>query len=131
MNQKQALFVSEYLKTGNATQAYMSAYGQMDEAAAAANASRLIRNDKVQKAIQEHQKNMQTKTGITIEQVVKRIARLAAKAEKDGDKLKALDMLMKHLGGYVTLGDIIEKMTPEQLEQLSQKIVNQVKDNEK
>ncbi len=131
MNQKQALFVSEYLKTGNATQAYMTAYGQMDEAAAAANASRLIRNDKVQKAIHEHQKKMQTQTGITVEQVVKRIAKLADKAARDGDRLKALDMLMKHLGGYMTTEQMIEKMTPQQLEQLSQLIVNQVKDNEK
>jgi hypothetical protein len=53
------------------------------------------------------------KTGITIEAVVNRIAKLSDKAQKDSDKLRSLDMLMKHLGGYVTLEDIINKKLPQ------------------
>lgn len=45
-------------------------------------------------------------------------------------KLNALDMLMKHLGGYVTVQDIIDKMTPEQVEELSQKLLSKLKNEE-
>ena len=58
LTQKQALFVSEYLKNGgNATQAYKSAgYKTKDDDSAAVQASRLLRNDKVSRAIAERQK---------------------------------------------------------------------------
>jgi phage terminase small subunit len=130
MNAKQTLFVSHYLQTGNATEAYKLVYGVNSDEQAAANASRLIRNDKVQAEIEKFKTKVMDNTGITIEQTVKRIARLASKAQKDSDKLKALDMLMKHLGGYVTINDIIEKMTPEQLESLSNQLLSKLHKNE-
>jgi phage terminase small subunit len=100
MTPKQLLFVSEYLKHGNATQAYMTAYGIADEDQAAANASRLIRNDKVARALQLHTATIMEQTKITVEDVIRRINHLADHAKDDYAKLKALDMLMKHLGGY-------------------------------
>jgi phage terminase small subunit len=41
-------------------------------------------------------------------------------------KLNALDMLMKHLGGYVTLNDIIDRLTPEQVEEISDKLLSKL-----
>ncbi len=50
---KQEAFCLEYAASGNATEAYKKAYGAKDDNAAAANAARLIRNDKVQIRLQE------------------------------------------------------------------------------
>jgi phage terminase small subunit len=131
MTPKQLLFVSEYLKHGNATQAYMTAYGIADEDQAAANASRLIRNDKVARALQLHTATIMEQTKITVEDVIRRINHLADHAKDDYAKLKALDMLMKHLGGYMTLDDIISRMDETQAEKIAQKILSRISHEEK
>lgn len=41
-------------------------------------------------------------------------------------KLTALDMLMKHLGGYVTASDLIDKLPPERLDQLVDDILKKL-----
>lgn len=130
LNQRQTVFVNEYLKTGNGSEAYKLAYGNVSDEVARANSSRLLTNANIQEHISLFRKAMVQKTGITIESCVSRIAKLADKAEKDSDKLKALDMLMKHLGGYVSIQDVIEKLTAEQLEELSQKILAHIKSDE-
>ena len=45
-------------------------------------------------------------------------------------KLTALDMLMKHLGGYITINDMIDKMTEQQIEQLTDKLLARLNKNE-
>ena len=48
LTQKQCLFADEYIKSGNATQAYIKAgYSVRSDNAAAVNANRLLRNAKV------------------------------------------------------------------------------------
>lgn len=42
-------------------------------------------------------------------------------------KLQALDMLMKHLGGYVTSSDLIDKLPPERLNQLIDELLTKMK----
>ncbi|SIR32519.1 terminase small subunit [Pontibacter lucknowensis] len=44
-------------------------------------------------------------------------------------KLTAIDMLMKHLGGYVTASDIIDKLPPERLDQLIEDLLSKLKSN--
>ncbi len=130
LNPRQIQFVQAYLQSGNATEAYKLAYGITDDNVARANGSRLLTNANVAEAITQFHRKMEKQTGITIEKVVARIARLADRASTDRDKLKALDMLMKHLGGYVTVNDIIERLTAEQLEELSTKIIKRIQSNE-
>ena len=50
---KQERFCIEYVKSGNATLAYMTAYGQKKSDSARAAASALLRNVKVQSRIKE------------------------------------------------------------------------------
>jgi Rieske Fe-S protein len=114
------------LKSGNATAAYKIAYGVVNNQAARANAARLITNDNIQAEILRFKQVMKEKTGITIEAVVNRIAKLADKADKDADKLKALDMLMKHLGGYVSMQDVLDKLTADQAAEMIEKIKSYV-----
>lgn len=41
-------------------------------------------------------------------------------------KLQALDMLMKHLGGYVTASDLIDRLPPERLDQLIDELLKKL-----
>jgi len=110
MTPKQLIFISEYLMSGNATAAYKLAYGVANDNVAAVNAHHLLRNPKIAQYLQQFKNNLMESTAITLESVLQRINELSTSAKADADKLKALDMLMKHLGGYITVRDIIDKM---------------------
>ena len=126
---KQQRFVEEYLIDLNATQAYIRAgYAVKSEDVAAATASKLLRNAKVQEAIQEAQKKLSERTGITqeyvlsnIQKVVERCMQQEAVQARDGSPLlvegpegdlaclfefketgalKGLELLGKHLGMF-------------------------------
>jgi ribosomal protein L12E/L44/L45/RPP1/RPP2 len=106
--------------------AYKIAYDTQNDEVARANASRLLTNTNIKAEILKFKQVMKEKTGITIEAVVNRIAKLADKADIDADKLKALDMLMKHLGGYVTVVDILQRVDHEQAEEIIQKVLSYI-----
>ena len=75
---KQDLFVKEYLKDLNGTQAYIrSGYKVKDENSAAVMANRLLRNVKIQEKIQVAMKEREKRTEITQDRVLNEIANLA------------------------------------------------------
>lgn len=78
LTDKQKRFVDEYLIDMNATQAYKAAYPSVkkDETAASA-AARMLRNVKVQEYLKERQKDLQKRTEITQENVLKELAKIA------------------------------------------------------
>jgi len=98
LSDKQKRFCDEYLIDLNATQAYIRA-GYKPKGAKE-NASRLITNDNAQAYIAEKQAELSDKTSITIEYVLNGIKDIAEQGEAENNRLKAFDMLMKHLGGY-------------------------------
>ena len=102
LTEKQRLFCDEYLIDLNATRAYMAAYPSVKkEATAAAAASRLLKNVKVSKFVHEHIKDRQERTEITQDEVLKAIKEIAFDIEvKTKDRLRALEMLCKHLGVF-------------------------------
>lgn len=75
---KQQKFVDEYLIDLNATRAYKAVYPKCksDEAANAAS-SRLLRNVKVQEQIEKGQQEIQARTKITQDKIVKELAKIA------------------------------------------------------
>jgi len=95
---KQRKFVDEYLQSGNGTQAAIKA-GYAEKGARVA-ANRLLTNDNIKPIIQKRQKKAADKADVSLEWVLKQVKNLSENAKKDGDKLKALDMLIKHKGGY-------------------------------
>ena len=100
MTDKQRRFADEYLIDLNATRAYKAAYPSVkrDETAAAA-ASRLLNNVKVHEYIKEHMQQRQERTQITQDEVVNALKELAFNdAVKDADRIRALELLGKHLG---------------------------------
>jgi phage terminase small subunit len=125
MNQRQIQFVDQYIKTGNATAAAIAA-GYSEKSARSIGQENLTKPD-IQKMIQERQKAVEKRTAISVDQVVNRVARLADNAKKESDRLKALDMLLRHLGGYMTHSEIMEKMAPEQFDRLFEEMKEQYK----
>jgi len=97
LNPKQKRFCEEYLIDLNATQAYIRA--GYDASSANANGNRLILNDSIKEYIAFLQAKTQERTKVTLDSVITRIDSIADNSE-DTNRLKALDMLMKHLGGY-------------------------------
>lgn len=75
---KQRTFVDEYLIDLNATRAYKAVYKscKKDEAAAV-NASKLLRNAKVTEYLSQRQRELQQRTEITQDKVVRELAAIA------------------------------------------------------
>lgn len=78
MTDAQKRFCNEYLVDLNATRAYKVAYPKFkkDETANAA-ASRMLRNVKIQEYISEKQKEIEQRTEITQDMVIKELAKIA------------------------------------------------------
>lgn len=101
---KQQRFVEEYLIDLNATQAYIRAgYAVKSEDVAAATASKLLRNAKVQEAIQEAQEKLSNKAQVTVEMVVQGLlneAKDLSRGSTQSARVSAWAHLGKHLGMF-------------------------------
>ena len=73
MNEKQKLFVIEYLKDFNGTRAYKVAYPDCNDESARTNASRLLANDNVQQAIRKQADKRLEKTEVDVEYIISNI----------------------------------------------------------
>lgn len=92
---KQQLFIKEYLIDMNGAAAmrragYTSKNPDVD-------ASKLLVNPSIRKAVDEAIKERADKTGITAEFVLNGIKAIAVQGEKESDQLKAYELLGKHL----------------------------------
>ena len=95
LNVKQATFAKEYMVDLNGKQAAIRAgYAQ---GCAEVTAAKLLRHAKVKAAIDKLMDKRSSDTGITAEYVLRGIKELADCADKQNDKLKALELLGKHL----------------------------------
>lgn len=94
---KQAAFVHEYMIDLNATQAAIRA-GYKEKTAYQTGAENL-RKPQIQQAIQEARDAREKSSMITVEWVLAQIASIAQDEEtQQRDRLKALELLGKHLG---------------------------------
>lgn len=113
----QRTFCEEYVNNGkNGTQAYLIAYKSCKkEETASVNASRLLRNAKVQEYISELQGELKKKAIMTAEERMEWLTKIIKGEEKEttyyegeekkrepclSDKMKALDLLNKMTGEY-------------------------------
>ncbi len=109
VTEKQKVFADEYLIDLNATRAYKVAYPSVkkDETAASAG-GRMLKNVKVEKYIQKRMRERQKRTEITQDRVLNELAAIGfanvAELEKlklkASDKLKALELMGRHLGMF-------------------------------
>lgn len=78
MTDAQKRFCNEYLVDLNATRAYKVAYSRCKkDETANVNSSKLLRNTKVQKYISEKQKEIEKRTEVTQDMVIKELAKIA------------------------------------------------------
>lgn len=81
LNERQRRFVVAYIKTGIASRSYKAAgYEVTSRNALDVNASRLLRNDKIQSAIREKRRQMLKRSDITLEKLLSDIAEARALA---------------------------------------------------
>ena len=92
---RQKMFVSEYLIDLNATQAAIRA--GYSEKYADRIGHELLEKTRVKEAIQEQMKARQQRTLVTADYVINMIRSVADNTEKDSDRLKACELLGKHL----------------------------------
>jgi len=103
LTEKQKSFVSEYLIDLNATQAAVRAGFSKNNADKIG--SQLLGKTSVSQEIQKAMQNRSYRTEITQDKVIKALASIGfadidIEALKPADKLKALELLMKHLGMF-------------------------------
>lgn len=104
LTEKQRRFCEEYLVDLNATQAYCrSGYSVKKRVTAEQNASKLLRNPKVQEYISALRQQQSERTGITADSVLNEIAKIAFTKDVEivgREKMHALELLGKHLGAF-------------------------------
>lgn len=77
LNPKQQRFADQYLIDLNATQAYQKSYKVKSESVAAVNASKLLRNAKVQDYIQKQREKLSSKQELSQEMILEGYRKLA------------------------------------------------------
>lgn len=105
---KQYSFCVEYVRTGgNQSEAYRNSLydtSKMKAETITNNAYKLMQNNDVLTTIKELREetiqDVKESLRIELNDVIEQIAYISKNAEKDSDKLKGLDMLLKYLGGY-------------------------------
>ena len=105
---KQKRFCEEYLVDLNATQAAIRAGYSEKTAYSMGHENR--QKQKIQTYINHLMKWRSLRTQVTADRVLEELAKIAfaEKGKKTGDKLKALDMLAKHLGINDELVDLVK-----------------------
>ncbi len=100
LSKKQELFCKEYLIDLNATQAYKRAgYSAKSDNIAAVEASKLLRNPKVEARIKELMDNRSKRTEVTADKVLAELAAIAF--AKGSDFAKVVDEPIISNGSYV------------------------------
>lgn len=95
---KQQRFCEEYLVDLNATQAAIRA-GYSEKTANRIASENLSKPD-IQQYIKEKQAEARNRTSITVDFVLNGIKEIAEQGEQENNRLKAFDLLGKHLGVY-------------------------------
>ena len=126
---KQEKFCLEFAKSGNATTAYLRAgYSVTDEVVAASNASRLLRNAKVQARLKEITEEISSAKVMDAKEISARLTAVARgevseeiilsggeRTQRQAsirDRLRAIEMLAKIQGLFVIKQDVDVNLTP-------------------
>jgi phage terminase small subunit len=102
MTVKQKMFADEYIKTGNATQSYISAGYKARGNGAEVNACKLLRNTKVRDYIRKRNKELDKSTIADMQEVKEFWTNmLRNRAADPKDRLKASELIAKTNGAFL------------------------------
>ena len=128
MNHKRKIFVSEYARSGNATEAAKKA-GYSDRTAYSTG-QRLLKNAEIVKEISKIQNEALEKAEMSIADVVNLVKGIATGGKSETVRLRAMDMLLKYLGAYNDDMKLILKMNDAELSKLADKLIEKLNENE-
>lgn len=113
MNTRQIKFCQLYASTGNATMSYKKAgYKSKNPKSDEANASRLIRNDKIASYLKELSKKTESSSIMTIKEVKEFWTKIAqSDEEKMLHRIKATELLVKSEGGFLDVQRVEGEIT--------------------
>lgn len=114
MTEAQKRFCDEYLIDLNATRAYKVAYSRCKkDETANVNGSKLLRNTKVQEYISEKQKEIEKRTEVTQDMVIKELAKIAfsdiRKLFTENGQLKNIADIDSDVAGAITSIQTLEE----------------------
>jgi phage terminase small subunit len=100
LNDRQAAFVREYLRCGNATEAYQRAGYKASGHAAEVNASRLLRNAEVFQAVEAARARIEEESVVTTREVFEGLKReaLGQSGSRAADRINAWEIIARLLG---------------------------------
>jgi phage terminase small subunit len=101
MKQQWIVFSDHYLKSNNATNAYKAAYPNCkNDASAWSNGSRLLRNDKVNKYLEQRRSELEKKEIISREQILNDLNIIVTQnmSERPLVAIRAYELAVKMLG---------------------------------
>lgn len=107
INARQRQFCINYAISNNGTQSYLEAYDpkgkkKMSNGTAGANASKMLKNPEIQEQIKIFQETIIVDKVMDAEEILKGIQEIATnKANKNTDRLQALNMLGKAQGMFI------------------------------
>lgn len=115
LTEKQRRFCDEYLVDLNGTRAYMAVYPSVKkEQTASVCAAKLLRNAKVLAYLRESREKQQERVQIRQDDVLRSIQEIAQdEGVKPRDRLRALELLGKHLGLFDPRKDELDRKEQE------------------
>lgn len=127
---KQEKFCQEYVKTGNKSEAYRTAYNaeNMGEETINVKACQISKEDKISIRIKELQNQAKKRNDIDIDWCLSKLKAIIE--DDDKDRVSAIDKIMKHLGGYEINNEQkstkinLSRFTDEEIEQKLKEIAN-------
>ena len=124
MTHKQKIFVSEYVKTGNATESAKKA-GYSDKTAYSTG-QRLLKNVEIRKDIERMQSEALEKAELSVSDVVKLVKQIATEGKNETVRLRAMDMLLKYLGAYADDAKLIARLSEDEIEKLANRLIEKL-----
>ena len=124
MNHKRKIFVSEYVKSGNATEAAKNAGYSVHSAYSAGQ--RLLKNVEVLNEIKRVQNDAIQKAEITVSEVVLLTKDIAVSGKSESNRLRALDMLLKYLGAYADDLKLVSRLSDAEIDALASRLMNKI-----
>ena len=100
---RQEAFCLEFAKHGNATEAYLKAFGTDNERTAGVQASRMIKKPSVQERLAELASEIKQKKIADVIECQEMLTAIARNVEEDtAERIKAIQILLKVQGAFVT-----------------------------
>ena len=124
MNHKRKIFISEYARSGNATEAAKKA-GYSDRSAYSTG-QRLLKNAEIVKEISKIQNEALENAEMSITDVVNLVKGIATSGKSETVRLRAMDMLLKYLGAYNDDMKLILKMNDIEIGKLADKVIDKL-----